>query len=140
MLNHLRTQPAFRPINTLSANFTVCDWAVTADESSDNLRFFGPWYYFALETRLRISEWKMLNFAECIAGKGKFCGRKLRKKLQGQACFLLVLLMSLSLTCVFYPASWDWLPQGSQPSSCPACLMSSIPRTLSPSLLIGSLI
>ena len=41
MLNHLRAQPAFRPINTLSANFTVAsDWAVTADESSDNLRFF----------------------------------------------------------------------------------------------------
>ena len=26
----------------------------------------------------------MQNFAECIAGKGKFCGRNLRKKLQGQ--------------------------------------------------------
>ena len=40
MLNHLRAQPAFRTINTLSANFTaVYDWAVTKDESSDNLRF-----------------------------------------------------------------------------------------------------
>ena len=27
----------------------------------------------------------MQNFAECIAGKGKFCGRKLCKKLRGQA-------------------------------------------------------
>ena len=71
-----------RPINTLNANFTVVfDWAVNADESGDNLRFFRPWlknlikYYFALETRLRTSEQKMQNFAECIAGKGKFCGR-----------------------------------------------------------------
>ena len=34
-----------RPINTLNhANFTVVyDWAVTADESGDNLRFFRPW-------------------------------------------------------------------------------------------------
>ena len=44
MLNHLRAQPAFRTISTVSANFTaVYDWAVTADESSDNLRFFRPW-------------------------------------------------------------------------------------------------
>ena len=44
MLNHLRAQPAFRTINTLIANFTaVYDWAVTADESSDNLKFFRPW-------------------------------------------------------------------------------------------------
>ena len=31
-------EPAVRPINTFSANFTaVYDWAVTADQSSDNL-------------------------------------------------------------------------------------------------------
>ena len=32
-------------------------------------------YYFAFKTRLKISDQKLLNFAECIAGKGKFCGR-----------------------------------------------------------------
>ena len=38
MSNHLRVEPAVRPVNTLSANFTaVYDWAVTADQSSDNL-------------------------------------------------------------------------------------------------------
>ena len=42
-------------------------------------------YYFAFKTRLTISDQKLPNFAECIAGKGKFCGRKLRKKLRGQA-------------------------------------------------------
>ena len=31
--------------------------------------------YFAFKTRLKISDQKFLNFAECIAGKGKFCGR-----------------------------------------------------------------
>ena len=41
-------------------------------------------YYFAFKTRLKISDQKLPNFAECIAGKGKFCGRKLRKKLRGQ--------------------------------------------------------
>ena len=42
MLNHLRALSVFRPINTLITNFTVYDWAVTADESSDNLRLFRP--------------------------------------------------------------------------------------------------
>ena len=69
------------------------DWEVTADESSGSLRFCRPWcffffylikYYFAFKTRLKISDQKLPNFAECIAGKGKFCGRKLRKKLRGQ--------------------------------------------------------
>ena len=68
----------------------TCDWEVTADESSGSLRFCRPWcfffdlikYYFAFKTRLKISDQKLLNFAECIAGKGKFCGRKLRKKLR----------------------------------------------------------
>ena len=32
-------------------------------------------YYFAFKTRLKISDKKLPNFAECIAGKGKFCGR-----------------------------------------------------------------
>ena len=32
-------------------------------------------YYFAFKTRLKISDQKLPNFAECIAGKGKFCGR-----------------------------------------------------------------
>ena len=43
-------------------------------------------YYFAFKNRLKISDQKLLNFAECIAGKAKFCerGRKLRKKLRGQ--------------------------------------------------------
>ena len=60
----------------------TCDWEVTADESSGSLRFCRPWcffnlikYYFAFKTRLKISDKKLLNFAECIAGKGKFCGR-----------------------------------------------------------------
>ena len=71
------------------------DWEVTADESNDSLRFCRPWcfflnliliikYYFAFKTWLKISDQKLPNFAECIAGKGKFCGRKLRKKLRGQ--------------------------------------------------------
>ena len=34
-------------------------------------------YYFALKTQLKISDQKLPNFAECIAGKGK--------KLRGQA-------------------------------------------------------
>ena len=44
-------------------------------------------YYFAFKTRLKISDQKLPNFAECIAGKGKFCGRVAaanRKKLRGQ--------------------------------------------------------
>ena len=41
-------------------------------------------YYFAFKTRLKILDQKLLNFAECIAEKGKFCGRKLHKKLRGQ--------------------------------------------------------
>ena len=32
-------------------------------------------YYFAFKTRLKISNQKLPNFAECIAGMGKFCGR-----------------------------------------------------------------
>ena len=92
MSNHLRALPVFRPINTLSANLTACDWAVTADESSGSLRFFRPLkkkrnlikYYFAFEIQLRISDQKFQNFAECIAGKGKFCGRMLRKKIRVQ--------------------------------------------------------
>ena len=47
-LNHLRAQPAFRVLDqsalSLGENFTVVyEWADTADESSDNLRFFRPW-------------------------------------------------------------------------------------------------
>ena len=60
----------------------TCDWEVTADESSGSLRFCKPWcffklikYYFAFKTRLKISDQKLLNFAKCIAGKGKFCSR-----------------------------------------------------------------
>ena len=40
-------------------------------------------YYFAFKTKLKISDQKLPNFVECIAGKGKFCGRKLRKKTTG---------------------------------------------------------
>ena len=49
-----------------------------------SLRFFKPWlkkkYYFAFKTRVRIAKQKMQNFAECIAGKGKFCSHNLLRK------------------------------------------------------------
>ena len=81
-LSDPQNKSVFRPINTLNWVQT-CEWEVTAYESSGSLRFCRPWcfffnlikYYFAFKTRLKISDQKLLNFAECIAGKGKFCGR-----------------------------------------------------------------
>ena len=39
--------------------------------------------YFAFETRLRISDQKLQNFAECIAGNGTFAAASCVKKNTG---------------------------------------------------------
>ena len=82
-----QNKSVFRPINIQSENLTAFDWSLTADESSGSLRLFRPWlkkknlmrYYFALKTRLRISDQKFQNFAECIAGKGQFASASCAK-------------------------------------------------------------